>query len=920
MEETHSEEVHTERLNSLCRVCGGRSKSKALSSKSCSLVSTELQTFLSINTSAEHNSPSQTLCIKCYAKIKQLPVRQSETCVQSMKLQIERSTHLWTQFDPNVLISSCSVCAAFLNQSKGGRPKKKRTHAESEQVKLDSNNDVNISDQSFEPRCTSTPTKCPSSAPTDATEPVVSPPSPRKRLTASHIDTQTTQTSPDAKQFAHFAASPIRHFKRQELRPVAELSLPLTSQEEEYLTHLVRLKMQASEDRRTLRCKTRGQPLILKRMVMPRKPSALADSPLRKKRANQICKLRLDISGKTSGDTIKQHGTELKKSSKTTRQQIFHAAGLQKPTISRKQGSALRTGLGLSWNRYRRQRRFLKAIGVDMEGEKAERALQDEIMCGQIQTEKKLLLDETTPAMNAPIASVGSDNLPSFVTKLLDQYEEEGLLTWQDNNIPRDEIWVKVGGDHGGGSFKLMLQIANTSAPNSKNNTFLLLIVNAKDSYTNMKHVLDPYRRQFQNLERVTWKGKRIRLFLFGDYDFLLKVYGISGAQSAHPCLWCKRSKRQIQHSPAHQPAVAKRSLVNLKRDHRNFKIRGGGDKKKAKAYNNVVHRPIFDIELSQVAPPYLHVLLGVVKKHHDLLEDECHTLDLAIASVYARSGETHEGETLFGQYVNCLQTIQEHEQKKRFYETKLQGMEDERDYYKTAFDQKKQEVQDKIRKYTEKIKTKKEEAELPIRSGPVTAHLDSVLKANHITPQAYHSRSFVGNHCHQYLQTSVTQNICQSVLHKALELTEDHKIHNQASDIAEKFQQLNSKFAIIYKSVSHTLPVTDNEIGQIKSSIHDYMHFYRNNFPDISIIPKQHILECHTEEFLMTWKCGLGLLGEQGGEELHAFVNELKARVRGVNNEEERLRLLMKEQHTISSPALRSAMGQVVTPNLKIL
>ena len=177
---------------------------------------------------------------------------------------------------------------------KEGDQRKKQTHAESEQVQLDSSN-VNISDQLFEPKCTSTLTKCPSSAPTDATEPVVSPPNPRKRLTASHID---TQTSPDAKQFAHFVESPIRHFKRQELRPVAELSLPLTPQEEEYLTHLVKLKTQASEDKQTLRCKTRGQPLILKRMVMPRKPSALADSPLRKKRANQIGKLRLDISGK----------------------------------------------------------------------------------------------------------------------------------------------------------------------------------------------------------------------------------------------------------------------------------------------------------------------------------------------------------------------------------------------------------------------------------------------------------------------------------------------------------------------------------------------------------------------------------------------------------------------------------------------
>ena len=163
-------------------------------------------------------------------------------------------------------------------------------------MQLDSSSDVDISDQSFEPRCTSTPTECPSSAPTDASDPVVWPPSPRERFKANHID---TQTSPDAKQVAHFAASSIRLLKRQELRPLAELSVQLASQEEEYLTHLlVKLKMQASEEKQTLRCKTKGRPLVPKRVVMPRKSSALTDSLLRKKRANLMDKLRLDISGK----------------------------------------------------------------------------------------------------------------------------------------------------------------------------------------------------------------------------------------------------------------------------------------------------------------------------------------------------------------------------------------------------------------------------------------------------------------------------------------------------------------------------------------------------------------------------------------------------------------------------------------------
>ena len=110
------------------------------------------------------------------------------------------------------------------------------------QVQHDSSNDVIISDQSFQPRSTSTTTKCPSSALTDATDPVVSPLSSQKRFKASHMI--NTQTSPVAKQFAHVAMSPIRLLKPQELRPVADLFLPLTSQKEEYLTYMVKYRHQ----------------------------------------------------------------------------------------------------------------------------------------------------------------------------------------------------------------------------------------------------------------------------------------------------------------------------------------------------------------------------------------------------------------------------------------------------------------------------------------------------------------------------------------------------------------------------------------------------------------------------------------------------------------------------------------------------
>ena len=75
---------------------------------------------------------------------------------------------------------------------------------------------------------------------------------------------------------------------------------------------------------------------------------------------------------------------------------------------------------------------------------------------------------------------VGNDDLPKFEFSLLDQYEEEDQLCWHGGAIPEDEIYIKVGGDHGGGSFKFMPQVGNIKLPNSKLNTFLLVIVNAK--------------------------------------------------------------------------------------------------------------------------------------------------------------------------------------------------------------------------------------------------------------------------------------------------------------------------------------------------------------------------------------------------------------------------------------------------------
>ena len=72
--------------------------------------------------------------------------------------------------------------------------------------------------------------------------------------------------------------------------------------------------------------------------------------------------------------------------------------------------------------------------------------------------------------------------------------------------IRNNEIHVKIGGDHGGGSFKMSLQILNTKSPNSKMNTILFTIFEAKDYHVNLTVALTRYVEQVDELQGSQWR------------------------------------------------------------------------------------------------------------------------------------------------------------------------------------------------------------------------------------------------------------------------------------------------------------------------------------------------------------------------------------------------------------------------------
>ena len=81
-----------------------------------------------------------------------------------------------------------------------------------------------------------------------------------------------------------------------------------------------------------------------------------------------------------------------------------------------------------------------------------------------------------------------------------------GKLTWHNGLIPENEIWVKVGGDKGGHSFKQMFQIANVDSPNALKNTVVICAFEAGDSIRNLECGLHRHQSDVAELMQATWR------------------------------------------------------------------------------------------------------------------------------------------------------------------------------------------------------------------------------------------------------------------------------------------------------------------------------------------------------------------------------------------------------------------------------
>ncbi len=79
-------------------------------------------------------------------------------------------------------------------------------------------------------------------------------------------------------------------------------------------------------------------------------------------------------------------------------------------------------------------------------------------------------------------------------------------LTNHGGAIPQDELWIKLGGDKGRGSFKFNFQLVNTPHPNSVKKTVLVSVFKAGDSTSNLHTALDRYKEPIKEIQGMQLK------------------------------------------------------------------------------------------------------------------------------------------------------------------------------------------------------------------------------------------------------------------------------------------------------------------------------------------------------------------------------------------------------------------------------
>eukprot|EP00731_Ephydatia_muelleri_P005361 Em0002g1537a len=589
----------------------------------------------------------------------------------------------------------------------------------------------------------------------------------------------------------------------------------VSKQEMQLVSKVVHSMLDASKEN-CIRIPTGGTPLTLARVTAPKAPVSDLSVRTRKRRVQELQKTRKILSaGPMDSDILLQD--EIRALTKEEKQQLLHDAGIT-VDVQPIHELAMKSMLGIPWYRLRILRRWLKQSGVCLGSERKQRALCKELIGDNLEVELapfSFKLPNGEEGLRG--AAYGyTPNLTSKIVQLLEQNEKEGKLTWHGGIIPNDQIWIKLGGDKGGGLFKMIFQIVNTPKPNSVHNTCVFSCFEADDTVTNLHVALDRFRSEVDHISRMKWRTYTLKLFLTGDLEFLSIMYGLSGASGKQPCLFCLITLDQLGMSVDRRGSCVPRSLDSIILDHQSF-IEAGGNLKRAKWYNNCIHDPFFNIPLSQTLKDLDSALIEL-----EQLNQEAESVQqLATYNAIVAGAVTPIVDELLELAGNCYKRVQVQE---------------------------------------EKVKTLRETIQMGfnLEEGPCIKGIESCLTSFGVCRQRYYGGIFVGNHVHKILKPANVDTLCSCVL-KATENVPELKL--EAVAVHQKFRTILMQFSECHVLYDSTV-LTQDDIQHLGQAIKNFFCSFDRDFKRIARTLKMHILEDHMLEWLSMHQAGCGLMG----------------------------------------------------------
>ena len=283
---------------------------------------------------------------------------------------------------------------------------------------------------------------------------------------------------------------------------------PLNNVEMKTLYHLI-TRYRNTIDKEHIQVRSGTNMLHLLHVPVPRpgKDSSLVSSPIKKKRTQIINKVTALSSGANQNpDAFAcQKASDLKHLSKKVKNEVAEKAGMHASAVNVLDCKTFTLALHLSDNKiFRQLKPFLRNLNVGMpttkEMKEFEKALASEYKVIDVELEVPDKLVANKHSLQT-VEVVMVNDLEEFVYDLTKRYDEAGLLQFEGalSNI----IGVKVVGDFGGGSFKLMLQIANVEGCNSKHSTHIFCMTDQKDTHYNLKKLTEHFKLAFTSLDRT---------------------------------------------------------------------------------------------------------------------------------------------------------------------------------------------------------------------------------------------------------------------------------------------------------------------------------------------------------------------------------------------------------------------------------